>query len=407
MSEISLELKNIKKSFQEGEDVLESICLTAKKGEFVTLLGSSGCGKTTTLRIIAGLEQPDSGQVFLNGKDVTSLEPNQRNVNTVFQNYALFPHMNVADNIGYGLKLKKTSKAEISRRVKEMLELVQLSGFEKRKPSELSGGQRQRVAIARALVNNPEVLLLDEPLGALDLQLRRAMQHELKRLQKKLGITFIYITHDQEEAINMSDTIAVMNHGRFEQIGTPDEIYNHPKTSYVAMFVGNANILTGVVESVDPERTDGASDQITVRTDAGKVKVSMNNVNITAEPDKGYLPQKGEKVTIAVRSENIRFEENKENAQESTQNYTLENTQKSAHESAEKNTDNSCYGLIAEVVEKTFAGGQLRVVLKTSEGQEIVASRHGIDTNVSVGEKVRCCFLPTDAVLVDQGGTNA
>ena len=407
MSEISLELKNIKKSFQEGEDVLESICLTAKKGEVVTLLGSSGCGKTTTLRIIAGLEQPDSGQVFLNGKDVTSLEPNQRNVNTVFQNYALFPHMNVADNIGYGLKLKKTSKAEISRRVKEMLELVQLSGFEKRKPSELSGGQRQRVAIARALVNNPEVLLLDEPLGALDLQLRRAMQHELKRLQKKLGITFIYITHDQEEAINMSDTIAVMNHGRFEQIGTPDEIYNHPKTSYVAMFVGNANILTGVVESVDPERTDGASDQITVRTDAGKVKVSMNNVNITAEPDKGYLPQKGEKVTIAVRSENIRFEENKENAQESTQNYTLENTQKSAHESAEKNTDNSCYGLIAEVVEKTFAGGQLRVVLKTSEGQEIVASRYGIDTNVSVGEKVRCCFLPTDAVLVDQGGTNA
>ena len=378
MSEISLELKNIKKSFQEGEDVLESICLTAKKGEFVTLLGSSGCGKTTTLRIIAGLEQPDSGQVFLNGKDVTSLEPNQRNVNTVFQNYALFPHMNVADNIGYGLKLKKTPKAEISRRVKEMLELVQLSGFEKRKPSELSGGQRQRVAIARALVNNPEVLLLDEPLGALDLQLRRAMQHELKRLQKKLGITFIYITHDQEEAINMSDTIAVMNHGRFEQIGTPDEIYNHPKTSYVAMFVGNANILTGVVESVDPERTDGASDQITVRTDAGKVKVSMNNANITAESDKEYLLQKGEKVTIAVRSENIRFEEN-----------------------------NDCDGLNAEVIEKTFAGGQLRVVLKTSEGQEIVASRYGIDTNVSVGEKVRCCFLPTDAVLVDRGGTNA
>lgn len=378
MSEISLELKNIKKSFQEGEDVLESICLTAKKGEFVTLLGSSGCGKTTTLRIIAGLEQPDSGQVFLDGKDVTSLEPNQRNVNTVFQNYALFPHMNVADNIGYGLKLKKTSKAEISRRVKEMLELVQLPGFERRKPSELSGGQRQRVAIARALVNNPEVLLLDEPLGALDLQLRRAMQHELKRLQKKLGITFIYITHDQEEAINMSDTIAVMNHGRFEQIGTPDEIYNHPKTSYVATFVGNANILTGVVENIGTEETGDTSKLITVRTDAGKVKVSMNNANITAESDKEYLLQKGEKVTIAVRSENIRFEEN-----------------------------NDCDGLNAEVIEKTFAGGQLRVVLKTSEGQEIVASRYGIDTNVSVGEKVRCCFLPTDAVLVDRGGTNA
>ena len=342
MSEISLELKNIKKSFQEGEDVLESICLTAKKGEFVTLLGSSGCGKTTTLRIIAGLEQPDSGQVFLNGKDVTSLEPNQRNVNTVFQNYALFPHMNVADNIGYGLKLKKTSKAEISRRVKEMLELVQLSGFEKRKPSELSGGQRQRVAIARALVNNPEVLLLDEPLGALDLQLRRAMQHELKRLQKKLGITFIYITHDQEEAINMSDTIAVMNHGRFEQIGTPDEIYNHPKTSYVATFVGNANILTGVVENIGTEETGDISKLITVRTDAGKVKVSMNT---TATSDKGYLPQKGEKVTIAVRSENIRFEEN-----------------------------NDCYGLTAEVIEKTFAGGQLRVVLKISESWQAVTA---------------------------------
>ena len=301
---------------------------------------------------------------------MTSLEPNQRNVNTVFQNYALFPHMNVADNIGYGLKLKKTPKAEISRRVKEMLELVQLSGFEKRKPSELSGGQRQRVAIARALVNNPEVLLLDEPLGALDLQLRRAMQHELKRLQKKLGITFIYITHDQEEAINMSDTIAVMNHGRFEQIGTPDEIYNHPKTSYVATIVGNANILTGVVENIGTEETGDISKLITVRTDAGKVKVSMNT---TATSDKGYLPQKGEKVTIAVRSENIRFEEN-----------------------------NDCYGLNAEVIEKTFAGGQLRVVLKTSEGQEIVASRYGIDTSVSVGEKVRCCFLPTDAVLVDR-----
>ena len=248
--------------------------------------------KTTTLRIIAGLEQPDSGQVFLDGKDVTSLEPNQRNVNTVFQNYALFPHMNVADNIGYGLKLKKTSKAEISRRVKEMLELVQLPGFERRKPSELSGGQRQRVAIARALVNNPEVLLLDEPLGALDLQLRRAMQHELKRLQKKLGITFIYITHDQEEAINMSDTIAVMNHGRFEQIGTPDEIYNHPKTSYVATFVGNANILTGIVESIAEEEIDGTSAQITVRTDAGKVKVSMNTA---AKSDRGFFSAKRRK----------------------------------------------------------------------------------------------------------------
>lgn len=398
MSEISLELKNIKKSFQDGEDVLDGICLTAKKGEFVTLLGSSGCGKTTTLRIIAGLEQPDSGQVFLNGKDVTGLEPNRRNVNTVFQNYALFPHMNVADNIGYGLKLKKTPKAEISRRVKEMLELVQLTGFEKRKPSELSGGQRQRVAIARALVNNPEVLLLDEPLGALDLQLRRAMQHELKHLQKKLGITFIYITHDQEEAINMSDTIAVMNHGHFEQIGTPDEIYNHPKTSYVATFVGNANILKGVVK----ELADNNNHQITIITESGEVQV------LAASEEN--MPQPGETVTIAVRSENIRFEESVNNIQGNLQK--KECAEKIAHEGTQKHMDNTnstgnIYGLTAKVTEKTFAGGQLRVVLKTTDGQEIIASRYGIDTNVNVGETVRCCFKPSDAVLVDRSEANA
>ena len=398
MSEISLELKNIKKSFQDGEDVLDGICLTAKKGEFVTLLGSSGCGKTTTLRIIAGLEQPDSGQVFLNGKDVTGLEPNRRNVNTVFQNYALFPHMNVADNIGYGLKLKKTPKAEISRRVKEMLELVQLTGFEKRKPSELSGGQRQRVAIARALVNNPEVLLLDEPLGALDLQLRRAMQHELKHLQKKLGITFIYITHDQEEAINMSDTIAVMNHGHFEQIGTPDEIYNHPKTSYVATFVGNANSLKGVVK----ELADNNNHQITIITESGEVQV------LAASEEN--MPQPGETVTIAVRSENIRFEESVNNIQGNLQK--KECAEKIAHEGTQKHMDNTnstgnIYGLTAKVTEKTFAGGQLRVVLKTTDGQEIIASRYGIDTNVNVGETVRCCFKPSDAVLVDRSEANA
>ena len=251
MSDSFLELRNLKKSFTSEEYVLQGINLQIEQGEFVTLLGASGCGKTTTLRIIAGLEQPDSGSVWLEGKDVTALEPNQRDVNTVFQNYALFPHMNVEDNIGYGLKIHKVPKIEIKKKVKEMLELVQLEGFEKRKPAELSGGQKQRVAIARALANNPRVLLLDEPLGALDLQLRRTMQLELKRLQKKLGITFIYITHDQEEAINMSDRIVVMNQGRFEQIGTPDEIYNHPKTSYVATFVGNANILKGELVGMD------------------------------------------------------------------------------------------------------------------------------------------------------------
>ena len=196
MTEKCLELKNIRKGFSNEEEVLKGISLAIEKGEFITLLGSSGCGKTTTLRIIAGLEMPDAGQVFLDGKDVTALNPEDRDVNTVFQNYALFPHMNVADNIGYGLRLKKVPRTEIRRRVKEMLELVQLPGYEKRKPSELSGGQKQRVAIARALINNPRVLLLDEPLGALDLQLRRAMQVELKRLQKKLGnyVYFILLT---------------------------------------------------------------------------------------------------------------------------------------------------------------------------------------------------------------------
>ena len=243
MSDSFLELRNLKKSFTSEEYVLQGINLQIDQGEFVTLLGASGCGKTTTLRIIAGLEQPDSGSVWLEGKDVTNLEPNQRDVNTVFQNYALFPHMNVADNIGYGLKIRKVPKADIKKKVKEMLELVQLEGFEKRKPAELSGGQKQRVAIARALANNPRVLLLDEPLGALDLQLRRTMQLELKRLQKKLGITFIYVTHDQEEALTMSDTIVVMNQGYIQQIGTPESIYNEPENAFVADFIGDSNII--------------------------------------------------------------------------------------------------------------------------------------------------------------------
>lgn len=392
MPDILLELKNIKKSFTPGEDVLDDICLTVARGEFVTLLGSSGCGKTTTLRIIAGLEQTDSGSVWINGQDVTKLPPDKRDVNTVFQNYALFPHMNVAENIGYGLKLRKVPRGEIKKKVAQMLELVQLEGYEKRKPSELSGGQKQRVAIARALVNNPKVLLLDEPLGALDLQLRRAMQIELKHLQKKLGITFIYITHDQEEAINMSDRIAVMKDGRIEQIGTPDEIYNHPKTSYVATFVGNANILHGAAE-----RIQGENAIVKIGNDRVIVKLE------TSQQDTGgkqYLSA-GEKVTLAVRSENILLQETAVIGDTGT-DYRDAVDISVADGSLDAHNKNSVSGLQATVTEKNFAGGQLRVTLKLSDGTQLIASRYGIDASVAEGQTVRCSFLPTDAVLVDR-----
>lgn len=395
MAEVSLELKEIKKSFTEGEAVLDNISLEISKGEFITLLGSSGCGKTTTLRIIAGLEQPDAGSVWLDGREVTGLEPNQRDVNTVFQNYALFPHMNVAENIGYGLKLKKVPKSEIRKKVSQMLELVQLEGYEKRKPSELSGGQKQRVAIARALVNNPKVLLLDEPLGALDLQLRRAMQIELKHLQKKLGITFIYITHDQEEAINMSDRIAVMKDGRIEQIGTPDEIYNHPKTSYVATFVGNANILHGVAESIQGENAI-----IKIGNDRVIVKLETSQQDTGDTRAKQYLAA-GEKVTLAVRSENILLQETAVIGDTGT-DYRDAVDISVADGSLDAHNKNSVSGLQATVTEKNFAGGQLRVTLKLSDGTQLIASRYGIDASVAEGQTVRCSFLPTDAVLVDR-----
>lgn len=395
MAEVSLELKEIKKSFTEGEAVLDNISLEISKGEFITLLGSSGCGKTTTLRIIAGLEQPDAGSVWLDGREVTGLEPNQRDVNTVFQNYALFPHMNVAENIGYGLKLKKVPKSEIRKKVSQMLELVQLEGYEKRKPSELSGGQKQRVAIARALVNNPKVLLLDEPLGALDLQLRRAMQIELKHLQKKLGITFIYITHDQEEAINMSDRIAVMRDGRIEQIGTPDEIYNHPKTSYVATFVGNANILHGVAESIQ-----GQNAIVKIGNDKVIVKLETSQQDTGDTRAKQYLAA-GEKVTLAVRSENILLQETAVIGDTGTDHRDTVDISVSGG-GLDAHNKNSVSGLQATVTEKNFAGGQLRVTLKLSDGTQLIASRYGIDASVAEGQTVRCSFLPADAVLVDR-----
>ncbi len=321
MGESILQLQQIRKSFANTE-VLKGIDLEAGQGEFITLLGASGCGKTTTLRIIAGLELPDSGQVILEGHDITDWEPNKRDVNTVFQNYALFPHMNVADNVGYGLKIRKVPKAQIAERVERALRLVQLEEYGKRMPDQLSGGQKQRIAIARAVINEPKVLLLDEPLGALDLKLRRQMQLELKRLQKQLGITFIYITHDQEEAINMSDRIGVMHEGVLEQMGTPNEVYYRPRTSYVADFVGNANILH----------------------------------------------KNGE--TLAIRSENIRMDGESVCTQE------------------------------AVVVEKSFAGGQLRILFRLSDGQLLTASRYGIDNDMQAGETVKIGWDAKDAVKV-------
>ena len=246
MSENIIELKNISKQYDDNT-VLDNLSLNIRKNEFVTLLGPSGCGKTTTLKIIAGFETADSGSIMFKNKDISDVPPYKRQLNTVFQKYALFPHMNVYENIAFGLKIKKLSKDEIDKKVKEMLRMVSLSGFEKRSIESLSGGQQQRVAIARALVNEPEVLLLDEPLGALDLKLRKEMQLELKKIQQELGITFIFVTHDQEEALTMSDTIVVMNKGLIQQKGTPEDIYNEPANAFVADFIGESNILDGVM----------------------------------------------------------------------------------------------------------------------------------------------------------------
>lgn len=353
MNEVLLELKNIEKSYEETK-VIRGINLLIQKGQFVTILGSSGCGKTTTIRIIAGLENPDRGNVFLDGVDVTNIEPNKRDVNTVFQNYALFPHMNVETNIGYSLRLRKIHKKEIKQRVEEVLELVQLTGYEKRLPSELSGGQKQRVAIARAIINNPKLLLLDEPLGALDLQLRRQMQLELKRLQKRLNITFIYITHDQEEALNMSDQIVVMKEGTFEQIGTPEEIYNNPKTSYVAKFVGTANVLEGIVDDI-------YEDTAVISILNSKVNVSLKNHHLVV----------GQKATIAIRSENTELLQDNDR------------------------------GLKGVITEKSFVGGLLRIVTTLSDGTEIVTSRHGMNSNLSIGDSISIDWQPENAVFVD------
>lgn len=357
-----LRLENISKNFGEG-DILKKMNLEVKRGEFMTFLGSSGCGKTTTIRIIAGLEAPDEGKVILEGVDVTNLPPNKRDVNTVFQNYALFPHMTVAENIAYGRKIRKIPKETIKKEVEEMLNLVQLTGFEDRYPSELSGGQMQRVAIARAIINHPKVLLLDEPLGALDLRLRRQMQVELKRIQKKVGITFIYITHDQEEAINMSDRILVMREGIIEQIGTPDQIYNHPETAYVAEFVGSANVF--------PE-----GEAVAIQEGMSLLKIAGGTVSVDEE-----LPL-GSRHTVAVRRENLKL----------------------CPEEGCKGLKLGAEGILCEVIDASFSAGMVDVYLKLKNGEkdDIVGRLRGIHVNHNPGDLVRVSWDPEDAMLVNR-----
>jgi len=347
MMETILALDGIKKDFGEG-DILKEISLQVYKGEFITLLGPSGCGKTTTLRVIAGLEEPTAGRVSLMGKDVTDLPPDKRSVNTVFQNYALFPHMNVEKNIGYGLRLRGVKRTDIKKKVDDMLEMLQLPGYQKRMPSQLSGGQRQRVAIARAIVLEPCVLLLDEPLGALDLQLRRQMQEELKKLQKHLGMTFVYITHDQEEALNMSDRIAVMREGRIEQLGTPEDIYERPATVFTAGFIGQTNLIACTV------------------LDTAAVQICGVRVSACAD---GFSA--GEQAVLSLRTERVRY------------------------------TPALQGGLTGIVRERHYAGGTRRTVIRLSSGQDILAvSQSEGSDDAREGDCVAIHWKPDHAALV-------
>ena len=283
MKDVVLELDGIVKQYGK-QTIINDLSIQIERGAFVTLLGPSGCGKTTVLRIVAGLETANAGRVLLNGQDVTKLEPDRRSVNTVFQNYALFPHMNVFDNVAYGLRIRRVKKPEIRARVAEIMELVEMAGYEKRMPHQLSGGQRQRVAIARALINRPEIVLLDEPLGALDLKLRRHMQAELKRIQKKTGVTFVYVTHDQEEALDLSDCLAIMRDGVLEQVGAPEEVYNRPESRFVAEFVGTRNLFE-VVGAGGGEAMFGAH----------KIEVAPHAL------------EDGERVVVAVHADRMRL----------------------------------------------------------------------------------------------------
>jgi len=356
MSEnVLLRLDGLEKSF-DGNRILRGISLDVRQGEFVTLLGPSGCGKTTTLRIIAGLLAPDAGTVTLGGKDITNLAPEKRNVNTVFQNYALFPHMNVEKNISYGLRIKGVKKPEWQQKVEEMLRLVQLEGYEKRMPAQLSGGQRQRVAIARAVVLNPQLLLLDEPLGALDLKLRQQMQQELKDIQKRLGIAFVYITHDQEEALNMSDRIAIMREGQFEQIGTPEQIYEYPATRFAAGFIGQTNLIDMKVAEVTPHG---------LTLDYMGTLIPARSVDFDAKV--------GDDVALSLRTERISF------ARVPMWECALPGVLKSRH----------------------YAGGSMRAIIVIKGGREVLVQCSATErAQGEIGDRVFLSWNCSDAPVV-------
>ena len=357
MAESIVSLIDVEKRFGSNL-VVRKMNMEIYEGEFLTLLGPSGCGKTTTLRMIAGFEDATSGIIKVQGERVENKEPYQRDVNTVFQNYALFPHMTVFDNVAYGLTIKKVPKDEIRQRVAEMLELVQLTDYERRKPDELSGGQKQRVAIARALINRPKVLLLDEPLGALDLKLRKQMQIELKRLQKKLGITFVYVTHDQEEALTMSDRIAVMNAGVIEPLGTPMEIYDHPLTRFVAGFIGESNIFDGTVTAVE-------GDLLRVDTPAGKLLTRGSGFAV------------GEEMHVSIRPEYL--------------------------EAGERSADG--FDLPARIKDFTYMGTVVKTALDMADGTELKLSRFEQDANAHEGDKVYLSWRPEKSVPIKKSHT--
>lgn len=353
---ILLSVQGVSKFFGENE-VLKALSLDVYEGEFLTLLGPSGCGKTTLLRLIAGLEEPTKGSILLDGKDMTALPPEKRPLNTVFQNYALFPHMNVAQNVAYGLKIRKTPRKEIAQKVDEALGLVQLSGYGKRSPAQLSGGQRQRVAIARAIVLAPRLLLLDEPLGALDLQLRRQMQQELKRLQKALGITFIYVTHDQEEALNMSDRIAVMREGRICQLGAPQEIYEHPNSMFTAQFIGQTNLLHAQVKGVK-------DNEVTLSLAGSDIPALANDMRISA----------GEKICLSVRMERAR--------------YAIE--------------PQGEFSIPAVLEEKQYAGGTQRSILRLADGQKLICLGDSQVRSAEPGQTVYSWWEKEGAAIVPE-----